>query len=204
MKDEIVKQKILKCAKSEFLEKGYINASMRAIAEKSGYTTGILYSRFADKDEIFCELVNDKATELYDYFVSVQDEFASFEPERQKNDMHTYVDKKVDTMIDIIYNDFDVFKLIVSKSVGSSYERYIDKMIKVEMKHTVRFIDVLKDMGIQVNEIREDLNHMLASALFYGMFEVVDHDLPKEDAIKYIKTLQVFFNAGWDKILGLL
>lgn len=204
MKDEIVKQKILECAKSEFLEKGYINASMRAIAEKSGYTTGILYSRFADKDEIFCELVNDKATELYDYFVSVQDEFASFEPERQKNDMHTYVDKKVDTMIDIIYSDFDVFKLIVSNSVGSSYERYIDKMIKVEMKHTVRFIDVLKDMGIQVNEIREDLNHMLASALFYGMFEVVDHDLPKEDAIKYIKTLQVFFNAGWDKILGLL
>lgn len=203
MKDEIIKQKILECAKSEFLEKGYMNASMRTIAEKSGYTTGILYSRFADKDEIFCELVNDKATELYDYFISVQDEFASFEPERQKTDMHTYVDKKVDIMIDIIYSDFDVFKLIVSKSVGSSYECYIDKMIKIEMKHTVRFIDILKNMGIQVNEIREDLNHMLASALFYGMFEVVDHDLPKKDAIKYIKTLQIFFNAGWDKILGL-
>lgn len=44
---------------------------------------------------------------------------------------------------------------------------------------------------------------MISSALFNGMFEVVAHDLPKEDAATYIKQLQAFFNAGWDRILGL-
>ena len=29
------------------------------------------------------------------------------------------------------------------------------------------------------------------------------YDLPKEDAATYIKQLQAFFNAGWDRILGL-
>lgn len=40
-KDEIAVEKILDCAKEEFMEKGFEGASMRSIAEKSGYTTGI-------------------------------------------------------------------------------------------------------------------------------------------------------------------
>ena len=73
MKDESIKQKILECAKAEFMEKGFADASMRTIAEKAGFTTGILYSRFADKDEIFRGLVDDGASELYDYLCFVQD-----------------------------------------------------------------------------------------------------------------------------------
>ncbi len=203
MKDDSIRQKIIECAKAEFLENGYSEASMRSIAEKAGYTTGMLYSRFADKDEIFSAIVEQSANRLYDYFVEVQEEFAELPDEIQKTDMHTYVDEKVDRMIDIIYDDFDAFKLIVCCSSGSSYEFYIEKMISIEMKHTVRYINVLRNTGMEVPEIREDLNHMLASALFYGMFQVVEHELPKEDAVAYVKKLQVFFNAGWDKILGL-
>ena len=203
MKDESIKQKILECAKAEFMEKGFADASMRTIAEKAGFTTGILYSRFADKDEIFRGLVDDGASELYDYFCFVQDEFASFEPARQKAEMHDYVERKVDYMIDIIYKHFDAFKLIICKSRGSSYESYVDKMVEIETRNTVRFIEVLRNMGISVTEVRADLNHMLASALFVGMFEIVAHDFPKEDAGIYVKQLQEFFNAGWDKLLGL-
>lgn len=202
LKDDSIKQTIIECAKAEFLEKGYADASMRSIAEKAGYTTGMLYSRFADKNEIFSAIVDESANRLYDYFVGVQEEFAELPDEVQKSDMHTYVAQKVDRMIDILYDDFDAFKLIVCCSVGSGYEFYIEKMIRVEMKHTVRYIDLLRNMGMEVPEIREDLNHMLASALFYGMFQVVEHDLPKDEAVTYIKTLQVFFNAGWDKIMG--
>ncbi|MGN0728855.1 TetR/AcrR family transcriptional regulator [Treponema sp.] len=201
-KDNLAVEKILECAKAEFMEKGFADASMRTIAEKAGYTTGILYSRFSDKNELFRELVEKGANELYDYFCFMQDEFASFPAQRQKTEMHSYVDGKVDRMVDIIYENFDAFKLIVCKSAGSSYEYYIDKMIDVETKNTVRFIKMLQNEGIKINEVRADLNHILASALFNGMFEVVAHDLPKEDALSYIKQLQYFFNAGWDKILG--
>ena len=44
---------------------------------------------------------------------------------------------------------------------------------------------------------------MLSSAMFNGMFEVVSHDLSREDAFDYICQLQRFFNAGWDCLLGL-
>lgn len=202
-KDDTAAQKILECAREEFMEKGFSDASMRTIAEKAGYTTGMVYSRFADKNELFRGLVEEGADELYNYFKKVEDDFAEFPPERQREEMHSYVESKVDVMVDMIYNHFDAFKLIVCKSAGSSYQYYIDKMIEVETDNTIRFINDLKASGLEIKEVRADLNHMLASALFNGMFEVVAHDLSKDDAKAYIKQLQYFFNAGWDKLLGL-
>lgn len=202
-KNEIAVDKILECALSEFMEKGFEGASVRTIAEKAGYTTGMVYARFADKSGLFKELVGEAADKLFDYFSQSEDDFATLPPERQHREMHTYVDAKVDEMIDIIYDNFDAFKLIVCKSAGSGYEYYIDKMVDIETANTVRFIETLNNAGIKMNEVRADLSHMLSSAMFNGIFEVVAHDLPREDARGYIKQVQDFFNAGWDKLLGL-
>ena len=203
VKDESINEKLLECAKAEFMEKGFADASMRTIAEREGVTTGMLYSRFADKDEMFRELVEEPADELYNYFMTVQNEFAGYSPEYQRREMHTYVAQKIDRMVDLIYDNFDAFKLILCKSGGTSYEYYVDKMIDVETESTFRFIDAVKSAGYEIADIRKDLAHMLASAMFNGMFEVVMHDLSREDARQYILKLQEFFNAGWDKLLGL-
>lgn len=202
-KDDAAAERILECAREEFMEKGFLEASMRTIAERAGYTTGMVYSRFADKNELFRSIVEEGADKLYGYFCSVQEEFASFSAERQRTEMHSYVYDKVDRMVEIIYEYFDTFKLIVCKSAGSCYEYYIDKMVDIETDSTKRFVALLKSYGIEVREVRADLSHMLASAMFHGMFEVVAHDFSKDDATCYIRQLQDFFNAGWDKLLGL-
>lgn len=202
-KDELAIDKITEWAKQEFLEKGFEGASMRCIAEKAGYTTGMLYGRFADKGELFREIVKEPADKLYTYYTGVQNEFFVLEPQKQYTDMHGYVDKKVDNMLDIVYGNFEEFKLIICKSKGSEYENYVDRLIAVETENTVRFIDGLNAAGIKINEVRADLSHMLSTALFNGMFEVVEHDFTKEEAMQYVKQLQCFFNAGWDKLLGL-
>ena len=204
VKDESINAKLLECAKAEFMEKGFADASVRTIAERAGVTTGMLYSRFADKSEIFRELVEGPADELYNYFMTVQNEFAGYSPEYQRREMHPYVAQKIDRMVDLIYDNFDAFKLILCKSGGTSYEYYVDKMIDVETESTFRFIDAVKGAGYEIADIRKDLAHMLASAMFInGMFEVVMHDLSREDARQYILKLQEFFNAGWDRLMGL-
>ena len=201
-KDELAVDIILECAKEEFMEKGFEGASMRAIAERAGYTTG-LYGRFADKSQLFRELVSAAADRLFGYFSGVEDAFAAFPADRQYREMHSYVGEKVDVMMDIIYDNFDAFKLIVCKSAGSGYEYYIDQMIEIETKNTMRFIRALNEAGIPINEVRADLSHMLSSAMFNGIFEVVAHDLPREEAKHYVVQVEEFFNAGWDKLLGL-
>ena len=79
-KDEIAVEKILECAKEEFMQKGFEGASMRSIAEKSGYTTGMVYGRFADKSQLFKELVGEAADKLFDYFSQSEDNFAELPP----------------------------------------------------------------------------------------------------------------------------
>ncbi len=202
-KDELAIDKILECARQEFLLKGFEGASMRDIAENAGYTTGMLYGRFGDKSELFKAIVKDPAEKLYAYYAGVQKEFARLAPETQYKDMHVYVDERINEMLDIVYDNFDEFKLVICKSKGSEYGNYVDKLIEIETDNTVRFISELNAAGIKVNDVRADLSHMLATAMFNGMFEVVEHDFTKEDARQYIKQLQYFFNAGWDKILGL-
>lgn len=203
IKDKNIQDTILKCAKAEFMEKGFEGSSMRTIAERAGVTTGMLYSRFADKDEIFRALVCEGGDALYDYFVETQETFAHFSPQEQREKMHSYTGSKMGDMIDIIYRYYDCFKLIVCHSNGSSYERYIDRMIDYETDSTERFMEVLRNMGSDIRMVRRDLNHMLASALFNGIFEVVAHDLPKSDAVAYIEQICQFFNAGWDRLMGL-
>lgn len=192
---------ILECAKEEFMQKGFSEASMRTIAEKAGFTTGMLYSRFADKGELFSALVKEAADTLLAAFTAAQEEFASFPPERQAAEMHGYSNAKMLEMIDIIYEHFDAFKLIVCRSAGSGYERYIDRLVEIETANTQRFVQVLHSLGEPVKTVRQDLNHMLASAMFNGIFEVVAHDFSKEEALGYIAQLCSFFDAGWDRLL---
>ena len=53
------KKKLLESAKKEFLEKGFMGASLRTIAANAGVTTGAMYRHFKDKDDFFCTLVDE-------------------------------------------------------------------------------------------------------------------------------------------------
>ena len=46
---EGVYEAVLACAKKEFLEKGYTDASLRTIAQEAGTSTSSIYTRFKDK-----------------------------------------------------------------------------------------------------------------------------------------------------------
>jgi len=51
--------------------------------------------------------------------------------------------------------------------------------------------------------VDEELVHMLSSSFFYGIFEIVAHDMPKERADGYINNLLEFTKAGWVRLLDM-
>ena len=48
-----VYDKVLECAKEEFLSKGFLDASLRTIAQAADTSTGSIYTRFGDKEGLF-------------------------------------------------------------------------------------------------------------------------------------------------------
>lgn len=203
MKDTDIEVKILEVAKAEFMAQGYSNASMRVIAEKAGCTTGMLYSRFADKNKIFSSLVKEGADKLLQLFKGYIETFGNESPKEQIETMHSYSQKGVDEIIDIVYEYFDSFKLIICHGFGSSYEHYVDELVDLEVESSMNFMKILELQGFKPKNIRADLYHILANALWNGIFEIVEHDLDKNDAVEYVHSLQDFFAAGWDRLLGL-
>jgi AcrR family transcriptional regulator len=54
---EQTRRRLLESAARAFAEKGFGGASLEEIAESAGYSTGALYANFANKEELFMEVV---------------------------------------------------------------------------------------------------------------------------------------------------
>ena len=64
--DHSIDPKILSSARTEFLLHGFEKASLKAICQGAGVTTGALYKRYKGKEELFCTVVEQTVHDLYE------------------------------------------------------------------------------------------------------------------------------------------
>ena len=72
------KKKLIECAKKEFIEKGFMKASLRNICKNAGVTAGAMYFFFKDKEELFESVVGSQLIELQNVVkehFSLEDEY---------------------------------------------------------------------------------------------------------------------------------
>lgn len=201
--NEKLAAELLEAGKKEFLELGFQGASMRSIAASLGVTTGALYRYYTDKEAMFDALVEEPAKVLETSYREQQQNYADQSLQSQLDGLPEISDGSAAWMMNYIYDHFDAFKLIACCSAGTRYEHYIDTLIDIESESGRRLIDRMKEEGVPVQEMDDELIHILSSALFNGMFETVRHDMPREKAMQHMCSLRDFYSAGWFKILGL-
>ena len=194
---------LLEAGKQEFLEKGFQGASMRGIASRLSVTTGALYRYYTDKESLFDVLVEEPARVLEERYRAIQRNFADQPVKDQVQTLPEVSDEGHSWMVEYIYDHFDAFKLIACCSTGTRYEHYLDALIEIEVNASHLLMEKMQREGLNVLPLDEDMVHILASALFNGLFETVRHDTPKEKAVAYVDTLRTFYSAGWFKILGI-
>lgn len=201
--DAITLQNIMNAGKREFLEKGFKSASLRNIVKEAGVTTGAFYGYFSSKEALFASIVEPHAAAIMGKFMQTQLNFADLPKEDQPNHMGTESAECIDWTIEYMYAHYEDVKILICCSDGTSYENFTDNMVEVEVESTFKYIEVLKYLGKNVPHIDKELCHMIASGMFNGIFEVLRHDMPKEQAKAFIKQLREFNMAGWNKIMGL-
>ena len=182
---EGVSEKILACAKEEFLEKGYSEASLRTIAAKADTTTGSIYSRFGDKEGLFGAIVEPVAEGLTRIFLKTQEEFHAREAEVQPKVMETYVASGMDEMLDYVYDHFEEFRLLLDASYGTRYQNFVEHLVEIETEYTYKYMEATASLQ-EGSEITEEFVHITARAMFDSMFEVVRHRMDRDTARKYL------------------
>ena len=196
-------ESIEQAAMQEFLEKGFQGASLRQIVKNAGVTTGAFYGYFSSKEALFNALVEPHAAALMGRFMEAQTSFAELPEEEQVSHMGDESGNYVRWMVDYICQHRDPVKLLLTRSEGTSYERFVHNMVEIEVEYTLRYIEVLRHLGKDVPELSNSICHIIASGMFNGLFEIAIHDVPKEQALQYVEQFRTFYTGGWLSLMGL-
>ena len=189
--------KIQQAAIDEFLEKGFRGASLRQIVKHAGVTTGAFYGYFSSKEALFASIVEPHAQAIMANFMEAQLRFADLPKNEQPSRMGIESSSCIDWMVDYICEHRDPIKLLLSKAEGTSYENFVHNIVEVEVEYTLKYMDVLRELGYTVPRLDKTLCHIIASGMFGGIFEVVIHDIPKKQAMRDVGQLRAFYTAGW-------
>ena len=195
-------ESIEQAAMQEFLEKGFQGASLRQIVKNAGVTTGAFYGYFSSKEALFNALVEPHAAALMGRFMEAQTSFAELPEEEQVSHMGDESGNYVRWMVDYICQHRDPVKLLLTRSEGTSYERFVHNMVEIEVEYTLRYIEVLRHLGKDVPELSNSICHIIASGMFNGLFEIAIHDMPKEQALQYVEQFRTFYTGGWLSLMG--
>lgn len=197
---EGVYERVLECAKQEFLEKGYKDASLRVIAANAGTSTGSIYTRFGDKQGLFRDIVEPVAEEMKRMFIEVQETFHQFESEIQPEIVKKYTLESVGQMLDYIYSHFEEFRLLLDSSYGTKFQNFVDELVQIEVDYTYKYMEVIHCESIASGVVTEEFLHIITTAYFESLFEVVRHEMDKETAKRYIAMLERYHMAGFDTV----
>ena len=195
-------EKIQQAALTEFLDKGFLSASLRQIVKNAGVTTGAFYGYFSCKEALFASIVEPHAAALMGRFMEAQTSFAGRPEAEQPEHMGEDSESCLDWMVDYICQNREPVKLLLCRAEGTGYESFVHNMVEVEVEYTLRSMEVLRRLGRRVPTLSRSLCHIIASGMFNGLFEVVIHDMPYEQALRDVKQLRAFYTAGWLELVG--
>lgn len=191
-------EKLFEFAQKEFLEKGYNDASLRTIARAAGVSTSTIYTRFGDKEGMFKYLISP-TEKLPCYLENALEEFFSMNVNDQNKNYHDRGNAGFDHIMDMIYEDYPAYKLLVSCAPGETYKEYLEKITEIDVRYTLRFLKENNSRALRENHINEGFCHVVSTAFYSALFHCVEHDMERDEAARYIKELRGFYGRGWQE-----
>lgn len=183
--------------KKRFLEQRICRCLSSHDSGRSGNNDGVYLFPIWWKRGPFSALVEPAAKEFTEIFVSVQEKFQKIEPEKQADYLDEYAENGMMLMLDYMYDHFEIFQLLVDGAYGTKFQNFVEHLVEIETEYTYRFMDATGS-NEEGERITKNFMHIMNKALFESFFEVVRHNMSKEEARRYICMLEKYHSAGWD------
>ena len=197
-----VAQRIIDAAKSEFLEKGYVDASLRTIAAAADTSTNSIYVRFGDKEGLFSAIVEPVLSEMTQRFLRIQERFHQLSPTEQAETMPEYADGGTLELIDYMYEHLDEFRLLLDASYGTRFHNFVDELVRIEVEYTYKYMEAVGCPDKFGDALTEMLLHIVTTSRFEGLFEIIRHGMSRQEAHEYVALLSRYHRTGFLSIFG--
>lgn len=198
---EGVAERILTAARQEFLDKGYVDASLRTIAAAADTSTNSIYVRFGDKEGLFSAIVEPVLSMMIERFIRIQERFHQMAPAEQAERMPKYTDGTAE-LVDYMYAHLDEFRLLLDFSYGTRFHNFVDELVRIEVEYTDKYMEAVGYPRTYGGAMAEKLLHIVTTSRFEGIFEVIRHGMSRAEAAEYIELLSQYHRSGFLRIFG--
>ena len=199
-KAEETQRNILETAKRHFLSDGLTGASLRNIVKDAGLTTGAFYKYYPTKEALFDALTDPYLEHIYEIYDQVIAEFEKLSADDQTKNMASISDEGMEEMLNYVYDHYDNFKLLLKCGDSGKYEDFIHGMVDREIKSSHRYLEKMKEEGVEVPVVDDSLMHMIYTGFFSSIFQIIEHDIDRITAKENIKQLKQFNIGGWERL----
>lgn len=180
------KGKIIKAGFDLICEKGYHNTNTAEIAKAAGVSTGIVYSYFKDKRDIFIEGIKEYATSIMYPMIEVS---TSVDLNNLKNIL--------ENMIDVFIKNHKISKSAHEEMMAMSHldEDIANIFNESEINMTNRIVEILKNNGFDIPNLNEKVHLIigivenLCHEIVYHKHSSLDYDIMKNEVINIIMNI---------------
>lgn len=168
-------QPILDSARKEFLSKGFEKASLKEICKSAGVTTGAVYKRYKDKEELFAAVVENTVKDLY----KIADERCSVDL-TQVSDEALLVAWDMDNgdmmwWFQYLYDHYEGFVLLIDRAETTRYANFQHDWVEKMTEGTYAYYDEAFRRGLAEAKVSKKEMHILLTAFWSTIYEPFIH-----------------------------
>ena len=192
--------RILESASRQFLELGFSGASIRQICKDAGVTNGAFYAHFKSKEDLFGQLVGpaiDGLVELHGKETSRYMEIGSTEGVLESLDIAFLTDEIV---VHHVYEHANAFRLLLTASGGTSFERFPKALVEEETRGTMTFFELCRPFVRRPENMSGNIAAQVSSFIVWTVFDCLLSGLPEGEAIREAQLASEFCIAGLRRI----
>ena len=187
---EKVKEKIYQAAVEEFYKKGFLKAKMQDIAKKAGISTGLTYSYYNNKEDLFAAIVEPIYKEILQPLENEEGR------DSEIGDPVNLFEQESAFILQLLRQKREIFLILIDHSKGTKFEKAKDQIINVIKEHIKRQLS--PKVNSQIFKIDEAFYHILANNFIEGLLEIARHyqgSLWAENMLKLL-THQYFYGVS--------
>ena len=201
--DGETKERLIVSAKKEFMEKGYMKASLRTICKNAGVTTGALYFFFQDKEDLFASIVEPPFLELIqilDEHLEEDEGLVSLKKWRNLQDLYHDHGDLEEGIVHHLYSNYDSFILLLKGAQGSKFENCLNHLVnKLEEDYRGLINDMIKIKP----EIQQDeyMLHWITHMSIDAFIHLLTLEPDEKKAIEHMELITKYIISGWMQLV---
>lgn len=176
---------------------------MQNIARRAGITAAGIYRHFPSKEAMFTAMVEPVTSDFLKMCdVSMEETYSRLSDDDFLKNFNEFRTEKNRESINFMYDNYDVFRLLLVCSKGTPYESFQERLVEIEMQGIIDLFGVLEKRGLPHKTVTDNELHILCTTFVTALCETIKHEYTREQALKHLDFIGKMLYPGMQEVLG--